>query len=67
MRTKHTLWKVNNGYLLVPEDCDTHVQSKEASGCHVFKTLKEFADWKPKRDRRRKTPTASSEPQHTKD
>lgn len=57
MRIKHTLWKVSNGYLLVPEDCDTMVQARESSGCAVFKTLKEFSEWKPKRKRQSKAKT----------
>jgi len=52
MRTKFTLWKVSNGYLLVPSDCDAYLQNKDAQDCSVFKTLKEFAEWKPKRLRR---------------
>ena len=54
MRIKHTLWKVSNGYLMVPEDCDSYVQTKDASFCAVFKTLKEFSEWKPKQKRNRK-------------
>lgn len=54
MRVKHTLWKVSNGYLLVPEDCDRMLQSSDAAGSYVFKTLKEFSEWKPKRKRNRK-------------
>jgi len=61
MRTKTTLWKVSNGYLLVPEDCDNIVQAKEAAGCSVFKTLKEFADWKPVVKRNRKPKTKPTE------
>jgi hypothetical protein len=68
MRIKHTIWKVSNGYLLVPEDCDGLLQTKDASGCAVFKTLKEFSDWKPKRERRKRNKsTTAAEPQHTKD
>jgi hypothetical protein len=54
MRTKHTLWKVSNGYLLVPEDCDGLVAVREAPGCAVFKSLKEFSEWKPQRIRRKR-------------
>lgn len=49
------LWKVANGWLLVPEDIDGYLHSREASGCFIFKTLKEFSDWKPKRIRKKKT------------
>jgi hypothetical protein len=52
MRTKHNLWRVSNGWLLVPEECTGYLDSASASGCAVFKTLKEFADQYPKRERR---------------
>jgi len=54
MRVKHTLWKVSNGWLLVPEDVDRVLSPAEAPYCYVFKTLKDFTDWKPKRIRNRK-------------
>lgn len=53
-RIKHNLWKVSNGWLLVPENVDGMLDSIEAPSCVVFKTLKEFADYKPKRVRHRK-------------
>jgi hypothetical protein len=69
MRVKHNLWRVSNGWILVPEGSDGVIQAKEAPLITVFKTLKEFADTFPKRDRKsRKTKaTESTEPQHTKD
>jgi len=54
MRVQHTLWKVSNGWLLVPEDCNTVVNSKDAPRCTVFKSLKEFSDWRPRRERKHK-------------
>jgi len=57
MRTVHTLWKVSNGWLLVPEGCNTVVDHDDAQNCTIFKTLKEFSDWKPKRIRRKKSKT----------
>jgi hypothetical protein len=54
MRIKHTLWRVSNGWLLVPEDESTILRSEDAAGCSVFKTLKEFADQYPKRERKHK-------------
>lgn len=61
MRTKHTLWRVSNGWLLVPDDCDSMVQSKDASGCAVFKSLKEFADYKPARVRKPRSKPSTKE------
>ena len=55
MRTKFTLWKVSNGYLLVPSDCDAYLSNNNAPDCAIFKTLKEFSDWKPKRVRHSKS------------
>jgi hypothetical protein len=56
MRTKYTLWKANNGWILVPEDAAPQgISHVEAEKCVVFKTLKEFADFKPKRERKRRT------------
>jgi len=60
MRIKHTLWKVSNGYLLVPEDCDSYLRSESASGCAVFKSLKEFSEWTPKRVRRKRSHITTS-------
>jgi len=70
MRIKHNLWRVNNGWLLVPEECDRVVTTEQASQCIVFKTLQEFSEGFPKRERRKRTKTvtkAASEPQHVKD
>jgi hypothetical protein len=53
MRIKHTLWRVSNGWLLVPETNDGYLHCEDASRCAIFKTVKEFADWKPKRERKR--------------
>jgi hypothetical protein len=59
---------VNNGWLLVPEDCDKMVTTSQASQCVVFKTLQEFSEEYPKRERRKRTkPIKATEPQHTKD
>jgi len=70
MRTKYQLWKVSNGWLLVPEGRDGQIVAADAPQCVVFRTLKEFADYKPKRERKSraavKTPSPE-EPQHTKD
>lgn len=52
MRVKHNLWRVSNGWLLVPEGTDNILQSGEAGGCSVFKSLKEFSDQYPKRERK---------------
>jgi hypothetical protein len=73
MRIKYNLWKVGNGWLLVPEGANTGISSSEAQHCFVFKSLKEFADFKPKRERksRARKPvagvTADPLPLHTKD
>jgi hypothetical protein len=64
---------VNNGWLLVPEECDKMVTTEQASQCIVFKTLQEFSDEYPKRERRKKTkttikvPASEAGPQHVKD
>lgn len=55
MRVTHNLWKVSNGWILVPEGCDRVLSTTEAPQAAVFKTLKEFSDWKPKQKRNRKT------------
>ena len=52
MRTKYQLWKVSNGWLLVPEGRDGQIVATDAPQCTVFKNLKEFADYKPKRERK---------------
>jgi hypothetical protein len=52
---------VGNGWLLVPEDVDGYLNSREAPQCAVFKTLKEFSEWKPKRVRHRKPKPAPAE------
>jgi hypothetical protein len=51
---KHTLWKVSNGYLRVPEGCEGILQASDAENCTIFKDLSEFAKWQPKRKRNRK-------------
>jgi hypothetical protein len=67
-RIKHQLWKVQNGWLLVPEDSESTLAFNEAPQCVIFKTLKEFSEWKPKRQRRKATPKPqATEPQHTLD
>lgn len=55
MRVTHNLWKVSNGWLLVPEGSDRVLSTTDAPQAAVFKNLKEFSDWKPKRKRSRKT------------
>lgn len=64
MRTKYQLWKVSNGWLLVPEGRDGQIVATDAPQCVVFKNLKEFADFKPKRERNRKTTPTKKEPEH---
>jgi hypothetical protein len=67
-RIKHQLWKVSNGWLLVPEGANTGISATDAPQCAVFKTLKEFSEQYPKRERRKATTkTKASEPQHTLD
>jgi hypothetical protein len=66
MRVKHILWKVSNGWLLVPEECAERLSYEDAPQVTVFKSLKEFSDWTPKRQRR-KSKKDSSEPKHTLD
>jgi hypothetical protein len=64
MRIKHTLWRVSNGWLLVPEDRDGYLTSEHAAQCSIFKTLREFSDQYPKRERRKraaKTVTTNTE------
>jgi hypothetical protein len=64
MRIKHQLWRVSNGWLLVPEDTeDGKVSSADAPKIIVFRNLKEFADFKPKRERKSRAtkPTTTKE------
>jgi len=65
MRVKHQLWKVSNGWLLVPEGRDSSIVATDAPQCTVFKNLKEFADFKPKRERKRKATKPTTNPQPT--
>jgi hypothetical protein len=55
MRIQHTLWRVSNGWLLVPEKSNGIIADIDAPACFIFKTLKEFSEWTPKRERRRRT------------
>ena len=55
MRTEHTLWRVSNGWLLVPEKNGTVLNVADATKCVVFKNLKDFADQYPKREWPRRT------------
>jgi hypothetical protein len=55
MRVTHNLWKVSNGWLLVPEGCDSVLSSNDAPQAAVFKSLKEFSEWKPARVRRKRS------------
>lgn len=54
MRVTHNLWKVSNGWLLVPEGDDRVLSVNDAPQAFVFKSLKEFSEWKPARKRNRK-------------
>jgi hypothetical protein len=65
-RVKHNLWRVSNGWLLVPEGNDGLIKADDASQITVFKSLKEFADTYPKRERKRRTtkPVTTKEPEH---
>jgi len=65
MRVSHNLWRVSNGWLLVPEGCDRVLDPKDAPEMFVFKTLKEFSDWKPKRVRRKKSKAEKHDNQNT--
>jgi hypothetical protein len=63
-RIKHTLWRVSNGWLLVPEEKnDDYLHNSDAMQCAIFKTLKEFSDQYPKRERKRRT-TKVKEAEH---
>jgi hypothetical protein len=52
MRVTHHLWKVSNGWLLVPEGFPNSITPNEAPQAAVFKSLEEFAKYKPKRVRK---------------
>jgi hypothetical protein len=56
MRIKHQLWKVSNGWLLVPEHSDHTITSEDAPYCVIFKTLKDFSEQYPKRERKKRNP-----------
>ncbi len=60
---------MKNGWILVPEGDDGFIKAECADEITVFKTLKEFADEFPKRERRKRSnpTTKATEPQHTKD
>ena len=62
MRTKHTLWRVKNGWILVPEGDDGVIKSEAADEIIVFRTLKEFADEYPKRERKRASRATKPKP-----
>jgi hypothetical protein len=65
MRIKHNLWRVKNGWILVPEGDDGFIKSECADEIVVFRTLKEFADEYPKRERkRREKPVRKEVQQH---
>lgn len=70
MRTNYTLWRAQNGWLLVPEgNSDKAISAKDVAECVVFKTLDEFAKFSPKRVRKsRATPknkqVTTKEPEH---
>lgn len=55
MRVTHNLWKVQNGWILVPEGCDSILSPSDAAQALVFKDLQEFSKWTPKRVRRKRT------------
>lgn len=63
MRIQHNLWRVKNGWLLVPED-NGYLKAADAPNCEVFKTLKEFSDQYPKRERRKATTKVTKETTH---
>jgi hypothetical protein len=67
MRTKYTLWRASNGWLLVPESTDGTLDASKVSECVIFKTLDEFAKFTPKRVRTRRVTKAkptTKEPEH---
>jgi hypothetical protein len=65
MRTKYTLWKASNGWLLVPEgNSDSAISASDVKESVVFKSLKEFAEYKPKRERKRRVTKPTKEPEH---
>ena len=50
---------------MVPEDFSYNLRPEDAPNCAIFKTLKEFSDTYPKRERRKRTTkTTKEEPQH---
>lgn len=57
MRITHNLWKVSNGWILVPEGDDSVLTPEKAAGAAVFKNLEEFCKWTPKQKRNRKPKT----------
>jgi hypothetical protein len=61
MRIKHNLWRLSNGWLLVPEEDNGVLRCEDAQECAVFRTLKEFADQYPKRERRKKNKPITTE------
>jgi hypothetical protein len=63
MRIKHNLWRVKNGWILVPEGDDGIIKSECADEITVFKSLKEFADEFPKRERKRASRATKPKPQ----
>lgn len=65
MRTKHTLWRVKNGWILVPEGDNGVIKSEAADEITVFKSLKEFADEYPKRERKRASRATKPKPKPT--
>lgn len=70
MRTNYTLWRAQNGWLLVPEgNSDKAISAKDVAECVVFKTLDEFAKFSPKRVRKSRAtpktkPVTTKEPEH---
>ena len=66
MRIKHTLWKVSNGWLLLPDKDADGIGPGDAPYMVIFKTLKEFSEWKPKQKRNRKPKTAKETPDASK-
>jgi hypothetical protein len=72
MRTNYTLWRAQNGWLLVPEgNSDKAISAKDVAECVIFKTLDEFAKFTPKRTRNRASratpkikPVTTKEPEH---
>ena len=65
MRILHNLWRVSNGWLLVPEGTNSILDTKQASECSVFKSLDEFAKSYPRRERKRKVKATSTTTKET--